>query len=89
MEVIIDGVEYEMRRRGGGSSSVCVDGTWYVPKPKRHTFGGMVFEETGEYRLARRNEWWLGSLGPCCEGCDPSTLNPHPILRPVALEGAC
>ena len=69
--------------------------------PKRHTFGGVVFEETGEVRVPACDEYWL-------ESDDMQAAHPsghalsgflrrvkfggthgylRPILRPVAIEG--
>ena len=69
--------------------------------PKRHTFGGVVFEETGEVRVPACDEYWL-------ESDDMQAAHPsghalsgflrrvkfggthgylRPILRPVAIKG--
>ena len=72
-----------------------------APAPKRHTFGGVVFEETGEVRVPACDEYWL-------ESDDMQAAHPsghalsgflrrvkfggthgylRPILRPVAIKG--
>ncbi len=57
--------------------------------PKRHVFGGVVWEEVGERRVPRPGDWWLGKYSPTAVLCisDHSPGNPRHILRPVALEG--
>ena len=55
------------------------------PKPKRHTFGGVVFEETGRFREPSVGEWFLMEDEPACLPPGDHAM-PHPILRPVALE---
>ena len=61
-----------------------------APKPKRHTFGGVVFEETGEFRSPRFGEWHLADDPqpfPCVwDVRDHVGNDPNIILRPVALE---
>ncbi len=32
------------------------------PPPRRHTFGGVTFEETGEVRLPRLGEWYAAKF---------------------------
>jgi len=58
---------------------------------QRHTFGGVVYEETG-VRQAAPGEWFLDHVGDGSSVRKPS-INPTrfthqewPILRPVALE---
>ncbi len=52
---------------------------------KRHTFGRVVFEETGERQTPHAKQWWLGGVNtpyPAFGG----THEVQTILRPVALE---
>ena len=53
----------------------------------RHTFGGVVFEETGERRRGQAGEWFLalGSIGCVVVG----TALEYSILRVVGFEGGC
>ena len=58
-----------------------------VPSPVvRHTFGGVVFEETGEVREAAVGEWHIDT-GPRVR--DYHTQGEYNILRPVAIESCC
>ncbi len=50
----------------------------------QHTFGSIVFEETGEDRIVQVGEWSMPSNYPVYQPCQPSLI-PHPILRPMAL----
>lgn len=53
----------------------------------RHTFGGVVFEETGEYRRPLVNEWhFYDSKSVICHNTYEASKK-HTILRPVTLEG--
>ncbi len=55
--------------------------------PKRHVFGGVVFEEVG-CRGARGGEWYVSNSAdrfPSMASYDMT--GPMTILRPVALEG--
>lgn len=58
------------------------------PKPKRHTFGGVVFEETG-VRDLKLDDWFLAEDGTWPIFCDDSWYVSEPIkrtiLRPVAV----
>ena len=53
----------------------------------RHTFGVIVFEETGENRLVEAHEWYLADDGVCCWG-HLGVQGSHKILRPVAIYGS-
>src|SRR3990172_7298109 len=61
------------------------------PMRRIYTFGGVIFEETGEVRNPQFGEWILRHQGfgvlapaPCCENfCDIS----YPILKPIGLVG--
>ncbi len=55
--------------------------------PKRHTFGGVVFEETGENRSPDKGEWYIHGNGCNCWGGTGTTHGKFTILRPVAIEG--
>ena len=59
------------------------------PVPKRHTFGGVVFEETGERRPPGKGEWAFnkvaGSVFCVVEGDFKYNIITCPILRPVGL----
>ena len=58
-----------------------------IPPPVvRHTFGGVVFEETGEVREAAVGEWHIDT-GPRVR--DYHTQGAYKILRPVAIESCC
>ena len=52
-----------------------------TPPPKRHTFGGVPFEETGEFRKAQAGEWWLDSRGRPVLQFDYPTAYEYRILR--------
>ena len=55
--------------------------------PQEHTAGGVVFEETGEVRHAKYDEWFLDNntiLIWTFPGTE--TIAQHPILRPVRVE---
>lgn len=57
------------------------------PIPKRHTFGRVVFEETGEERQPQPGEWYLSRMFAAMPLlCMPGDLPvPSPILRPVEV----
>ena len=71
------------------------DNTRMILKPKEvfHTFGGVVFKETGEERYPKQDEWYLNKLG----GISPYHLGepcpcwlPHggdkpKIVKPISL----
>lgn len=61
-----------------------------LPKPRRHTFGGVVFEETGEVREAQPGEWFsdFTFARPSLWTDAWPTDGRYTILRPVAVEGA-
>ena len=65
------------------------DGYWtalesdVLPLPKRHTLGGVVFEETGEVRMAVKSEWILLFGAP--SAVTSHTMSAFPILRPVEV----
>lgn len=57
----------------------------------RHTFGGVVFEETGEVRKPEKDEFYLGNVTDgrsvlTQHGPGRNHGSEYPILRPVALE---
>lgn len=54
--------------------------------PKRHTIGGVVFEETGEVREPRLDDWYLMSGRPVFYSSTFS-LSRRTILRPVEIVG--
>ena len=58
------------------------------PPPARHTFGGVVFEETGEVREPRDSDWFLYTEDEacCCTDAEENYPLGHPILRPVSVE---
>jgi len=97
-----DGVEYEFVRWGrvleDGDYVFSTSGVLYQavgtsgseaifrPKPKLHTFGGVVFEETGEVRRILRNEWgWSSDTNNPVVGGYADKLA-FRIVRPVAIE---
>jgi hypothetical protein len=103
MEIWQDGVCYEWARRGDPNNEYCIidgilkratgNGSWRVdifrPKPKRHTFGGVVFEETGEVRCAKHMDWWYFPISDFSDSASPRygyTNSEVNILRPVAIE---
>ena len=53
---------------------------------KRHTFGVITLEETGEKAdRFNRGDWYLDSAGlPAPVGCLTKLTSEYPILRPVA-----
>ena len=53
---------------------------------KRHSFCGVVFEETGEVRIAHIGEAWLRGDGTVCLESLGRTAEALPILRPVSIE---
>lgn len=56
----------------------------------RHTFGGIVFEETGEIRELNFGEWGLQQTTVPCPFFRATLDLPfpeYPVLRPVALGG--
>ena len=55
----------------------------------RHTFGGVVFEETGEYRQLVEGDWFT-EKGHFPFYATPTVLGnvPHTILRPVEIEAS-
>lgn len=55
------------------------------PAPTRHTFGGVVFEETGEVRFPEAGEWYCYCGGIWLHGQHSATVVVV-ILRPVGLE---
>jgi len=57
------------------------------PVPVRHTFGRVIFEETGEVRVPRQDEWWLTKLdgGKAAFRKDSLVNTEVPILVPVGL----
>lgn len=56
---------------------------------KRHSHGGVVFEETGEVRKARYREWYLDNGRPTFGlYSDEIPEDDCPILRPVAIKDA-
>ena len=64
-----------------------MEATLLILQHKRHTFGGVVFEETGEVRLVLPKDFYLR------DGCLRHRPNwqgegtvPYTILRPVSLE---
>jgi len=61
----------------------------FVRKIKRHTFGGVVFEETGPAAFATYEGFILNSMGRLyyANAHDPTSLVATP-LRPVAIEPA-
>ena len=58
----------------------------YVPAPKQHTFGGVVFEEAGSARVLEAGEWFRlrGDGSPCC--AVDRTIGEYIPLRPVRVE---
>ena len=60
------------------------------PPPKRHTFGGVVFEETGEVRIPHGGDWLLGGYMPhyfpTCWDKQENHHSPSKILRYVGGE---
>ncbi len=62
-----------------------------APEPKRHTFGGVVFEETGEVRDPMQGEWYrfcdIGDGAGCSSEVGPD-LGARTILRPVRVEAS-
>lgn len=58
----------------------------YTPPPKRHAFGGVVFEETGVTRIPRKGEWFLLKEEAICASDSRRTFS-CPILRVVQGEG--
>ena len=48
--------------------------TIVVPVPLEHTFGGVTFVETGEYRKVEHGEWFLSREGS-------AVLGPYPVYR--------
>ena len=56
----------------------------FRPVPVRHTFGGIVFEETGDMRQPEEGEWILNNGHP--QYAAMVYLATFPILRPVRLE---
>jgi len=80
-----NGVELVPWRHINGPNAVV-----FRPKPKRHKFGGVVFEETGEFRPAEIGEWFLCDdegvpLYPV-HNCFVPTRAYCTILRPAAIE---
>jgi len=65
------------------------------PKPKRHTFGGVTFEETGEVRSPRDGEWFtavnhihdISPVACAAHGWHAMHGVDRAILKHVALEG--
>jgi hypothetical protein len=49
--------------------------------PVEHTFGGVVFEETGEVRMAKEGEWTLSAVG--LQYWNVDSLCKYKILRAV------
>ena len=57
------------------------------PIRKRHTFGGVVFEET-DYRIPCAGEWMLSANEPLFRVNERrADITAYPILRPVSVEG--
>ena len=50
-----------------------------------HTFGGVVFEETGEVGYPNHNDWYLHD-GKVQNHALYQYLRQEPILRPIAIE---
>jgi len=44
-----------------GGNSINVPATWLRLLSKRHTFGGVVYEETGEERWVQQGEYYMGT----------------------------
>ncbi len=64
------------------------DVAWFRLVPVRHTFGGIVFEETGEVRRAGQGEWYLSREPvnePICHRHQDGTYSEYSILRPVEV----
>jgi len=58
------------------------------PVPMRHTFGKLVFEETGEERMPVAGEWWLTDTGKPTYAKDHEISHPRftvRILTPVEV----
>ena len=53
------------------------------PIHKRYTFGGVEFEDTGEYRPVRAGEWYLVGNLPWVWYADSLSTGGHHILRVV------
>ncbi len=64
------------------------DVAWFRLVPVRHTFGGIVFEETGEVRQVEQGEWYLSREPvnePVCHKDQNKTYRKYSILRPVEV----
>ena len=61
-----------------------------APPPKRHTFSGVVFEETGEVRTPHGGDWYLAGYMPhyfpTCWDEQENHHSPSKILRYVGGE---
>ena len=54
---------------------------------KQHTYGSIVFEETGEVRPPQLGEWfWSGAYPFAATPVLVGGNTEHPILRPVVIE---
>ena len=55
------------------------------PVPVTHTFGGVTFEETGEFRCAAPNEWFFttGFTAPSFNTTNTPSKIPYRIIKPV------
>ena len=65
-EVLVSGKHGTHRINGGGIFENSGSSWYEVPLRlirKRHTFGGVVFEETGEVRPPGPDEWYLVNNG--------------------------
>lgn len=61
----------------------CIGTPYFRLVPVRHTFGGIVFEET-ETRQAQPDEWWWGDKRATLQLYNP-TIGEFPILKPVEV----
>ena len=58
----------------------------YPPAPKQHTFGGVVFEETGPAQVIEAGEWYLRHAGDYAAWAERRTEQALIPLRPVRVE---